>query len=925
MLIPIFAIGQTYIPSGGLEILNNLGQTVISLFDTGDAEFDGTITATAFVGDGSALTGVGITPEFIEALDPASPAALDLLVGVDATDGALKQYDIGDILGAGGGITDGATLVTGLTFPNTGLHLLDTNASHDLILSPGSDLTADRTLTIMTADLNRTLTLSGDSTISGANSGDITLSGTPDYLSLTNQVLTLNGIDMNDIDATGTPSASTYLRGDGSWAAVSGSGITDGDTLTTGLTFPNTGLKALDTDASHALTLRYNENASAARTLNLVLGNTDRTLTLSADATVGGTNSGDVTLSGTPDYLSLTNQVLTLNTVDMNDIDATGTPSASTYLRGDGSWTALVGGDPTYGSAGGATDNAVYVDADNQLGLGILAPLSSIHIYDETLPPTITYQYFNESVGDVTQYAGTGTGMADGAGGTWNNPSNISANDGNFTQTINLFTDDSESNSFKATNFSFAIPAEAVIDGVEVDVEVWSSEADTEDYVTKLIIGGVVQEANKATGALLGTTPAVKTYGGPADTWSESLTPAIINSSDFGVSWQGWYGVAANISIDYITITIYYTTTAGDHTWATGLSLADGSFNFRENAIDHFSIAKTTGNATFQGNVTADAFIGDGSGLTGLPAPTIADGSISRAKLADMVADRIMGRNGTTGAPEDLTPAEVRTMLNVADGATANAGTVTSVGIIGTDGIDVDSGSPVTSSGSITLGLNSNTIWTNLVSTASTVTPGTEDSLLIADESALGAVAEVSLTNFVLTGTGNDNYLYKKNGTSGQFDRTDIIVDDSNNVTGLGTINGHTLPTGTYTLATTSKAEVLTNKEVVKREYVTNGSSATVDIDSYDQMTITGVSSSPITIGAPTGTKYNGQELIIWINQNATPAVFNFNAVFVSSAEWGLSGAIPAPSTTNDAWDYYKFVWNEYELQWHLLAHSAGN
>lgn len=69
---------------------------------------------------------------------------------------------------------------TVLTVPNTGLHLLDTNASHDLIIAPGSDLTADRTLTITTGDAARTLTLSGDTTLSGGthsgtNTGDQTL------------------------------------------------------------------------------------------------------------------------------------------------------------------------------------------------------------------------------------------------------------------------------------------------------------------------------------------------------------------------------------------------------------------------------------------------------------------------------------------------------------------------------------------------------------------------------------------------------------------------------------------------------------------------------------------------------------------------------------------------------------------------------
>jgi hypothetical protein len=59
-------------------------------------------------------------------------------------------------------------IVTGpLTLPNTGLHLLDTNASHDLIIAPGSDLSADRTLTLTTGDADRTLTIGADSSISG--------------------------------------------------------------------------------------------------------------------------------------------------------------------------------------------------------------------------------------------------------------------------------------------------------------------------------------------------------------------------------------------------------------------------------------------------------------------------------------------------------------------------------------------------------------------------------------------------------------------------------------------------------------------------------------------------------------------------------------------------------------------------------------
>lgn len=55
--------------------------------------------------------------------------------------------------------TVNVTLTGELTLPNTGLHLLDTNASHDLIIAPGSNLTADRTLTLTTGDTNMILDL----------------------------------------------------------------------------------------------------------------------------------------------------------------------------------------------------------------------------------------------------------------------------------------------------------------------------------------------------------------------------------------------------------------------------------------------------------------------------------------------------------------------------------------------------------------------------------------------------------------------------------------------------------------------------------------------------------------------------------------------------------------------------------------------
>ena len=60
---------------------------------------------------------------------------------------------------------------------------------------------------------------------------------------------------------------------------------------------------------------------------------------------------------------------------------------------------------------------------------------------------------------------------------------------------------------------------------------------------------------------------------------------------------------------------------------------------------------------------------------------TIDSDAVTYAKMQDVSAtNRLLGRDSAgAGVIEEISPADVRTMLNVADGATANAGTVTSV------------------------------------------------------------------------------------------------------------------------------------------------------------------------------------------------------------------------------------------------------
>lgn len=86
--------------------------------------------------------------------------------------------------------------VTTITVPNTGLHLLDTNASHDLIIKPGSDLSGgDKTLTLFTGNSNRSFTISGDFTVGATNGGALDFSAPSKTLTVADNNTIIKGLN----------------------------------------------------------------------------------------------------------------------------------------------------------------------------------------------------------------------------------------------------------------------------------------------------------------------------------------------------------------------------------------------------------------------------------------------------------------------------------------------------------------------------------------------------------------------------------------------------------------------------------------------------------------------------------------------------------------------------------------------------------
>lgn len=163
-------------------------------------------------------------------------------LGLDVTNSKVYSSVDGatvfEVTAAGGGIADGATLSTGLTFPNTGLHILDNNATHDLIIVPAENITADRTLSIVLGDADRTVTLAGALTLagafitSGANSLTLTTTGATNVTLPTSGTLAteayVNSAVAGLLDYKGGYNAATNSPD----LDVSPSGILKGDTYT---------------------------------------------------------------------------------------------------------------------------------------------------------------------------------------------------------------------------------------------------------------------------------------------------------------------------------------------------------------------------------------------------------------------------------------------------------------------------------------------------------------------------------------------------------------------------------------------------------------------------------------------------------------------------------------------------------------------
>lgn len=253
-----------------------------------------------------------------------------------STDNAITRWNGtgGTSIQDSGVIIDDTNNITGvatLTLGTAGLHLLDTDASHDLIISVGTNITADRTLTVTTGDADRTITLSGNPTLSDWFDQSVKAAASPVFADVT----------------------------------VSNA----------------SGLHILDSDSSHDLILRTTSNLTADRELIFVTGDATRTLTINASGTLYVTGGTDVAVADGGTGLSAITALSILVANSANTFVEV-TPGAGKSVRvnaGGTAWEAYTPGSITNAAASNelmksngtnAIASGLFSAADGNLALG---------------------------------------------------------------------------------------------------------------------------------------------------------------------------------------------------------------------------------------------------------------------------------------------------------------------------------------------------------------------------------------------------------------------------------------------------------------------------------------------------------------------------------------------------------------------------
>jgi cysteine-rich repeat protein len=154
----------------------------------------------------------------------------------------------------------------------------------------------------------------------------------------------------------------------------------------------------------------------------------------------------------------------------------------------------------------------------------------------------------------------------------WLLPDNAKVSDDNVAQSTPA---GSPTQYLHASNFAFAIPAGATINGITVAIERRSLAGLISDARVRIVKGGVVGATEHASGGTWPTVDTVATYGGASDLWGETWAASDVNGAGFGVVLSATDNVDL-AAVDHIAITVSYSS-CGNGTTEPGEDCDDGN------------------------------------------------------------------------------------------------------------------------------------------------------------------------------------------------------------------------------------------------------------------------------------------------------------------------------------------------------------
>jgi hypothetical protein len=168
--------------------------------------------------------------------------------------------------------------------------------------------------------------------------------------------------------------------------------------------------------------------------------------------------------------------------------------------------------------------------------------------------------------------AGLGEDNVPVSGGVTENWTNaatgITETDANSAQIVTATTGTYVLPYLRASAYGFAIPTDATITGIKTKITWNSGNYSSYTDISVKLAWGASAASVSPTDLGLNTAGVItgRVYGADGEMWGTSLTPADINSSDFGWIWKparaGGSG-SRTLSADAMTITVYYTEASG--------------------------------------------------------------------------------------------------------------------------------------------------------------------------------------------------------------------------------------------------------------------------------------------------------------------------------------------------------------------------